>query len=142
MKTRTIRVSESAYAWLKKKMQLNPTKNMSSSKIIDILIAHCDDTYDYTLLPDELRKLKKRLLEIELDLYNLSDEKEFLQRELSSHEKIQSKNNEKKPVTRDELFEEDDDNDEFEEDNENDEKPTTKETPTDHEKMMKTPLFE
>jgi hypothetical protein len=135
MVTHTIRISESAYVWIKNKSAYKSKHGRSTSKIVDILISNFDDTFEKYTVTEESKKIKQRLLEIDVNMYNLSDEKESLLNELSAYGKTKRL---KKP---NDVEERKSDSDELFEDESEEELITKIEKTIDYAKMMKTPLF-
>jgi hypothetical protein len=123
MGSRTIRISEKAYTWINKQSVSQSGNKLSSPKIIDTLISIFDDIGDVNIITEESKKIKKRIVEIDIAIEQLKEEKKILTDELLEYKKEENYDEQNEKT---DLFEE---------------TPTNKLNPTELEKMMKTPLF-
>lgn len=122
MVSHTIRISDKAYAWINKYSVSQSGNKISSPKIIDTLISNFDEIGDVNTITEETKKIKKRIIEIDINIEQLKDEKKVLIDELMTYKK-------------EEDYEPNEDDDLFEETQKN------KSKLTERDKMMKTPLF-
>ena len=122
MVSHTIRISDKAYAWINKQSVSQYGNKISSPKIIDTLISNFDEIGDVNTITEETKKIKKRIVEIDINIEQLKEEKKILIDELM----IYKQEGEYEPNENDDLFEE---------------TQTNKSKLTERDKMMKTPLF-